>query len=86
MVTMPFNLIDEQWIHVRWLDGHLSCVSLEELFAEAPKIQGIAGEMPTQAFAILRVLLSFGVFGCCFCCLLRVLVGFCSVCRVVRGI
>lgn len=53
-----FNLIDEPWVRVRWLDGRVTCVSLDELFAHASEIRHIAGELPTQDFAVLRVLLA----------------------------
>ena len=53
-----FNLVDEPWIQVRWLDGKVSCESLTSVFAHAREIQEIGGELPTQAFAILRALLA----------------------------
>jgi len=53
-----FNLVDEPWIQVRWLDGKVSCESLTSVFAHADEIEEIGGELPTQAFAILRVLLA----------------------------
>ena len=53
-----FNLVDEPWIQVRWLDGKVSCESLTSVFTHASEIEEIGGELPTQAFAILRVLLA----------------------------
>lgn len=55
---MTFNLIDEPWIIVRRLDGSADTVSLRSLFAEAPRIRRLAGELPTQDFAVLRVALA----------------------------
>lgn len=54
----PFNLIDEPWIEVRLLDGTMSCESLSSIFEHSSQIRNISGELPTQAFAILRVLLA----------------------------
>nr|MDR2975158.1 type I-E CRISPR-associated protein Cse1/CasA [Propionibacteriaceae bacterium] len=53
-----FNLIDEPWIDVRWPDGRVSTESLTTVFAHANEITQIAGELPTQAFAIFRILLA----------------------------
>ncbi|MDR2895703.1 MAG: type I-E CRISPR-associated protein Cse1/CasA [Propionibacteriaceae bacterium] len=56
--TPSFNLIDKPWIEVRWLDGHTSVESLLTVFTNAGNIEEIVGELPTQAFAILRMLLA----------------------------
>lgn len=53
-----FNLIDQPWIRVRWLDGSEGEVSLREAFARAHEIRDLAGDLPTQDFAVLRVLLA----------------------------
>ncbi len=56
--TPSFNLIDQNWIEVRWLDGRVSEESITSVFAHASEIREITGELPTQAFAIFRVLLA----------------------------
>lgn len=53
-----FNLIDEPWIRVRMLDGSSDTVSLREIFRRSTEIRRIAGELPTQDFAILRLVLA----------------------------
>ena len=53
-----FNLVDQPWVRVRWLDGSVSDVSMRELFARAAEIRELAGDLPTQDFAVLRVLLA----------------------------
>ena len=56
--TLSFNLIDEPWVRVRMLDGDLIELSLFEVFKRAPSIERLANDLPTQDFAILRVLLA----------------------------
>ena len=53
-----FNLLDEPWIRVLALDGHEHEASILEVFANAPRLSVIGGEVSTQAFAITRLLLS----------------------------
>lgn len=53
-----FNLLDEPWIPVTFVDGAAGEVSLRELFASAPHIQAIAGELPQMSFATTRVALA----------------------------
>lgn len=54
-----YNLLDEQWIAViRESGGQTERVSLKEVFAHAGDYYDLAGEMKTQDFAILRVLLA----------------------------
>jgi CRISPR system Cascade subunit CasA len=53
-----FNLVTEPWIRVRWRGGTVGEVSLQEVFREAPRIRELAGDLATQDFAILRVLLA----------------------------
>ena len=54
-----FNLIDEPWIVVLRRDGHQEQVSILELFHGAEHFTAIGGEVPTQGFAITRLLLAF---------------------------
>ncbi len=60
-----FNLLHEPWILVRKPDGKADEVSLLDLFRHAPDYQGLAGELPTQDVAVLRLLLAIlhAVFG-----------------------
>lgn len=55
---MSFNLIDEPWVRIRDEEGEEREVSLLELFRQAPHIKCLANDLPTQDFAILRVLLA----------------------------
>lgn len=56
--TASFNLIDEPWIRVRDGTGAVREASLLELFSQAPRLKCLANDLPTQDFAILRVLLA----------------------------
>ncbi len=54
-----FNLLNEPWINVMTDDkGTTKEVSLKELFEHAHDYKSLAGETPTQDFAILRLLLA----------------------------
>lgn len=53
-----FNLVDEPWVCVRDEEGAVREVSLLELFEQASHIKCLANDLPTQDFAILRVLLA----------------------------
>lgn len=53
-----FNLLDEPWIPVTFVDGKADEVSLRELFASTPRIQAIAGELPQMSFVIVRLALA----------------------------
>jgi CRISPR system Cascade subunit CasA len=52
-----FNLIDSKWLLVR-KNSTVEKVSLRELFSNTHEYDSLAGEMPTQDFAILRLLLA----------------------------
>lgn len=55
---MPrYNLLDEKWIQVASKDT-VEKVSIEELFAGAAKYKELAGDMKTQDFAVMRVMLA----------------------------
>src|SRR5690554_586482 len=60
-----FNLLHENWILVRMPDGKVKEVSILDLLRDAPDYQGLAGELPTQDVATLRLLLAIlhAVFG-----------------------
>ncbi|MDD2359857.1 MAG: type I-E CRISPR-associated protein Cse1/CasA [Syntrophaceticus schinkii] len=65
MNEREYNLLHEKWIVVMKLDGTTDEVSLLELFRSAPELRGLAGELPTQDVAMLRLLLAIlhAVFG-----------------------
>ena len=58
MSRPTFDLITEPWIRVRLSTGETAQVSLHDAFARAHQIKAIAGELPTQDVAILRLLLA----------------------------
>jgi len=53
-----FDLLDEPWITVRLLNGRVEDVSLLDAFRRADEIRELGGELPTQSFALLRLLLA----------------------------
>lgn len=55
---MSFNLLDEPWIRVRDQESRVSERSITQVFRDADELQGLAGELPTQDAAILRLLLA----------------------------
>lgn len=57
-MTPTFNLIDQPWIRVQRLDGSIAKVSLLECFEEAGELKQILGDLPTQSFALYRLLLA----------------------------
>lgn len=58
MTEKEFNLLDEPWIRVIDSGCNVSEVSLTELFANAHSFKDLCGEIPTQDFAVLRLLLA----------------------------
>lgn len=55
---MTFNLLDNPWIKAITVDGVEVDLSIRDAFVRADDLQRLSGEIPTQAFAILRVLLA----------------------------
>lgn len=53
-----FNLLDDPWITVLSNDGREHDLSILEVFERASDIATIGGEVPTQGFAITRLLLA----------------------------
>ena len=53
-----FNLLDEPWIVVRTTGNVTKEVSILDLFAHAHEYRGLAGELPTQDIAVMRLLLA----------------------------
>lgn len=58
MPEKEFNLLYEPWISVMRPDGKTEEVSILEVFRHAPEWRGLAGELPTQDVAVLRLLLA----------------------------
>lgn len=56
--TPSFNLIDEPWILARDKKGTTRKYSLMEIFERAVDLECLCNDLPTQDFAILRVLLA----------------------------
>lgn len=55
---MSYSLLDEAWVPVLRLDGTPGMLSLHQCFQQASAISKIAAELPTQSFAVLRLLLA----------------------------
>ena len=53
-----FNLLYEPWILVRTKINEIKKLSILEAFKQAEKVQSLAGELPTQDFAVMRLLLA----------------------------
>jgi CRISPR system Cascade subunit CasA len=53
-----YDLIDQPWIPLLMLDGTVAECSLVEVFERAPQASGVVGEIPTQTFAVTRLLLA----------------------------
>ena len=58
MPEKEFCLLHEPWILVMRKDGKEEEVSLLDVFQHAPEYQRLAGELPTQDVAVLRLLLA----------------------------
>ena len=55
MKEIEFNLLTEPWIRVRLRDNTVREVSLTEALVSAQDYVDLAGEMPTQNAAVLRL-------------------------------
>ncbi|NLD52369.1 MAG: type I-E CRISPR-associated protein Cse1/CasA [Clostridiales bacterium] len=55
---MEFNLLREPWLPVMRPDGGVEEVSMIDIFRRAPSFERLAGELPTQDVAVLRLLLA----------------------------
>ena len=58
METMEFNLLQEPWVRVRTQDCTVQEVSLTDALLHAHAYVDLAGEMPTQDVAMLRLQLA----------------------------
>jgi len=64
MKEREFNLLDEPWILALNIRGETVSLSLKEVFTQAHELETLAGELPTQDIAVLRLLLA--VLHCVF--------------------
>ncbi|MGW6771661.1 type I-E CRISPR-associated protein Cse1/CasA [Streptomyces sp. NPDC055037] len=55
---LSFDLTSRPWIPVLWRDGTQSEVSLRDVFARADEVRRVVGDLPTQEFALTRLLLA----------------------------
>ncbi|WP_438828786.1 type I-E CRISPR-associated protein Cse1/CasA [Streptomyces klenkii] len=53
-----FDLVSRPWLPVQLCDGAVTELSLKEVFARAADIRRLAGDLPTQEFALMRLLLA----------------------------
>jgi CRISPR system Cascade subunit CasA len=53
-----FDLVERPWVLVHRLDGGVEEVCLLEVFTRAGQLRSVLGEVPTQSFAIMRLLLA----------------------------
>ena len=56
--TASFDLTSAPWLPVLNTDGTQGVLSLREIFAQSNAIRTLAGDLPTQDFALLRLLLA----------------------------
>ena len=64
MKQIEYNLLEERWVRVRGQDYTVQEVSLPDALLHAHEYRDLAGELPTQDAAMLRLLLAvlFTVF------------------------
>jgi len=55
---VSFDLTSEPWLPVQRRDGTEDVLSLREVFAQADQLRRLVGDVPTQEFALLRLLLA----------------------------
>ncbi|MFF0725612.1 type I-E CRISPR-associated protein Cse1/CasA [Streptomyces sp. NPDC004134] len=53
-----FDLVSRPWLPVQRLDGSCEELSLREIFVSAGSVRRLVGDVPTQEFALLRLLLA----------------------------
>ena len=58
MPEIEFNLLHEPWILVMGRSGMTSLVSILDVFEHAHEYRSIAGDLPTQDIAVMRLLLA----------------------------
>ncbi|MBT2384071.1 type I-E CRISPR-associated protein Cse1/CasA [Streptomyces sp. ISL-11] len=57
-LSSSFDLTTSPWLPVQWLDGRTEELSLRDVFAHAHDVRRLVGDVPTQEFALLRLLLA----------------------------
>ncbi|MGH3757667.1 type I-E CRISPR-associated protein Cse1/CasA [Actinophytocola sp.] len=55
---LSFNLIEQPWLLVRDRDGRVSELSVVDMFRRSHELAGLVGDVPTQVFALTRMLLA----------------------------
>lgn len=55
-VTPAFNLVDEPWIRCLMVDGTVTELGIRDTFRRSRAIRRLSNEIPTQDYAILRLL------------------------------
>ncbi|PSS43031.1 type I-E CRISPR-associated protein Cse1/CasA [Arthrobacter woluwensis] len=58
MTHPQFNLVRDPWVRCLLIDGTVVELSLQEVFQRSDGVRRLAGEVPTQDYAVLRVLLA----------------------------
>lgn len=53
-----FNLLDEKWLPVRYVDGRVEEIGLLQLFSDSNQISGLAETAPPNLIALYRLLLA----------------------------
>ncbi|KOV34813.1 CRISPR-associated protein Cse1 [Streptomyces sp. XY431] len=53
-----FDLVSRPWLPVQRLDGTTAELSLREVFGEAAAVRRLVGDVPTQEFTLMRLLLA----------------------------
>lgn len=56
--ALSFDLTQRPWLPVQLIDGGEAELSLREIFIQAGQIRRLAGDLPTQDFALTRLLLA----------------------------
>ena len=63
MKQIEYNLLEERWVRVRGQDYTVQEVSLPDALLHAHEYRDLAGELPTQDAAMLRLLLAAHWYG-----------------------
>ncbi|MFD7446718.1 type I-E CRISPR-associated protein Cse1/CasA [Streptomyces sp. NPDC059909] len=56
--VLSYDLTVRPWIPVQFTDGTEAVLSLRDVFAQAGTLRRVVGDLPTQEFALLRLLLA----------------------------
>ncbi|MFJ8692805.1 type I-E CRISPR-associated protein Cse1/CasA [Streptomyces roseolilacinus] len=56
--VLSYDLTEQPWLPVQRLDGSEDCLSLSEVFDQAGLVRRLVGDVPTQEFALVRLLLA----------------------------